>query len=74
MNLNLRHAFRLHHIGIGHKRNGTTVHILVHVLHITVISADTGQINSDFSTPMASTSRWADRQDHPKAAPNTAAA
>ena len=45
----LRHASRLHHIGLGYEHNGTTVRILIHDLHITVINADTGQIIRDLT-------------------------
>ena len=43
----LRHGGRLHHIGLGYEHNTTTVRILVHDLHITVINADTGEIIRD---------------------------
>ncbi len=43
----LRHASRLHHIGIGYEHAGTTVRILVHDLHITVINADTAEVIRD---------------------------
>jgi len=43
----LRHASRLHHIGLGTEHNGTTVRILVHDLHVTVINTDTGEIIRD---------------------------
>ena len=43
----LRHASRLHHIGLGTEHNGTTVRILVHDLYITVINTDTGEIIRD---------------------------
>ena len=43
----LRHGGRLHHIGLGYEHNNTTVRILVHDLHITVINADTGEIIRD---------------------------
>ena len=45
--ITIRHASRLHHIGIGYEHIGTTVRILVHDLHITVINADTGEIIRD---------------------------
>ena len=40
-------ADALHHIGLGYEHNTTTVRILVHDLHITVINADTGEIIRD---------------------------
>lgn len=40
----LRHASRLHHIGIGRAWNGTPVKLLVQNLEITVIHAETGEI------------------------------
>ena len=43
----LRHASRLHHIGLGYEHNNTTVRILIHDLHITVINAETGEIIRD---------------------------
>ena len=50
----LRHGGRLHHTGLGYEHNTTTVRILVHDLHITVINADTGEIIRDLaSTPPA---------------------
>jgi len=45
----LRHGGRLHHIGLGYEHNGTTVRILVHDLHITVVHADTGEIIRDLT-------------------------
>jgi transposase InsO family protein len=45
----LRHGGRLHHIGLGYEHNATTVRILVHDLHITVINADTGEIIRDLT-------------------------
>lgn len=42
--ITIRHASRLHHIGIGYEHIGTTVRVLVHDLHITVINANTGEI------------------------------
>ena len=45
--ITLRHASRLHHIGLGYEHNGTTVRILVHDLHVTIINADTGEIIRD---------------------------
>jgi len=45
----LRHASRLHHIGIGTAHAGTRVRILVHDLHITVIAIDTGEILRDLT-------------------------
>jgi transposase InsO family protein len=45
--ITLRHASRLHHIGIGYEHIGTTVRVLIHDLHITVINADTGEIIRD---------------------------
>jgi transposase InsO family protein len=45
----LRNGGRLHHIGLGYEHNATTVRILVHDLHITVINADTGEIIRDLT-------------------------
>lgn len=45
--ITLRHASRLHHIGLGTEHNGTTVRILIYDQHITVINADTGEIIRD---------------------------
>jgi len=45
----LRHASKLHHIGLGYEHIDTTVRILVHDLHITVINADTGEIIRDLT-------------------------
>ncbi|MEX1909817.1 IS481 family transposase, partial [Janibacter sp. Y6] len=42
--ITLRHAGRLHHIGIGRALNGHRVLVLVHDLEITVVHADTGEI------------------------------
>ena len=36
--LTLRHKSRLHHIGIGRRHDGTTVPVLVHDLHVRVLS------------------------------------
>lgn len=47
--ISMRHAGRLHHIGIGYDRSGTFVRILMHDLHITVIDADTGEIIRDLT-------------------------
>ena len=41
--LTLRHNSRLHHIGMGRRHAGTNVLILVHDLHIRVVTTD-GQI------------------------------
>jgi hypothetical protein len=43
----LRHASRLHHIGVGATHAGTRVRLLVHDLHVTVIAIDTGEILRD---------------------------
>jgi hypothetical protein len=45
--ITIRHASRMHHIGLGRQHTGTTVRILIHDLHITVINADTGEIIRD---------------------------
>jgi transposase InsO family protein len=45
--LTLRHNSRLHHIGIGAAHHGTTVLILIHDLHVRVISTS-GQLLRDF--------------------------
>ena len=42
--LTLRHASRLHHIGIGHRYSGTRVLMLIHERNIRVITEDTGQL------------------------------
>jgi hypothetical protein len=44
--LTLRHASRLHHIGIGARHRGTTVLILVHDLHVRILSTS-GQLLRD---------------------------
>lgn len=46
--ITLRHAGKLHHIGMGYDLIGTHVRILVHDLHITIINATTGEIYRDF--------------------------
>jgi transposase InsO family protein len=43
----LRHASRLHHIGIGAHHAGTPVRMLIHDLHVTVIATQTGEILRD---------------------------
>ena len=45
--LTLRHASRLHHIGIGRRHAGTPILMLVHDLHIRIITS-TGQLLRDF--------------------------
>ncbi len=45
----LRHASRLHHIGIGTQHAGTPVRMLIHDLHITVIATTTGEILRDLT-------------------------
>jgi len=40
----LRHNSRLHHIGLGAQRRGTRVTLLIHDLHIRIISRDTGEL------------------------------
>ena len=47
--VSLRHASRLHHIGLGTQHAGTPVRILIHDLHVTVVNADTGEIMRDFT-------------------------
>ena len=47
--ITLRHAGRLHHIGLGYEHNGHVVRVLIHDLHITVIHADTGEIIRDLA-------------------------
>jgi|RhiMetdeSRZDD1v2_1073273.scaffolds.fasta_scaffold522465_1 transposase InsO family protein len=44
--LTLRHASRLHHIGIGRRYAGTTVLMLIHELHIRIITTN-GQLLRD---------------------------
>ena len=41
--LTLRHNSRLHHIGMGRRHAGTSVLVLVHDLHIRVVTTD-GQL------------------------------
>ncbi len=36
----LRHNSRLHHIGVGRRHAGTDILVLVHDLHIRVLTAD----------------------------------
>jgi transposase InsO family protein len=43
----VRHASRLHHVGIGARHAGTPVRLLIHDLHITVIATSTGEILRD---------------------------
>jgi hypothetical protein len=45
--LTLRHAGKLHHIGIGRTHARTRVLMLVHDLHIRVINAATGELIRD---------------------------
>jgi hypothetical protein len=45
--LTLRHASRLHHIGMGARHRGTTVLILVHDLHVRILSTS-GHLLRDF--------------------------
>jgi transposase InsO family protein len=45
--LTLRHASRLHHIAMGARHRGTTVLILVHDLHVRILSTS-GQLLRDF--------------------------
>lgn len=45
--ITLRHAGRLHHIGLGYNVIGAPVRVLAHNLHITVIHTDTGEIIRD---------------------------
>lgn len=47
--ITLRHASRLHHIGLGYEHTGTTVRVLIHDLHITIINVDTGEIIRDLN-------------------------
>jgi hypothetical protein len=42
--LTLRHASRLHHIGIGHRWTSTRVLMLIHELNIRIIAEDTGEL------------------------------
>ena len=42
--LTLRHASRLHHIGIGHRRAGTPVLMLIRDLNIRIITENTGEL------------------------------
>lgn len=43
----LRHASRLHHIGIGMDHSGTPVRMLIHDLHVTIVATETGEILRD---------------------------
>ncbi len=45
----MRHAGKLHHIGLSYADIGRHVRILVHDLHITIIDADTGEIIRDLT-------------------------
>lgn len=45
--LTVRHASRLHHIGIGRRHAGTPILMLIHDLHIRIISSS-GQLLRDF--------------------------
>ena len=45
--LTLRHNSRLHHIGLGRRHAGTTVLILVHDLHVRIITTN-GELLRDF--------------------------
>jgi transposase InsO family protein len=45
----LRHGGRLHHIGLGYEHNTTTVRILVHDLHVTIVNVETGEIIRDLT-------------------------
>ncbi len=45
----LRHASRLHHIGLGRPLAGTPVRLLIRDLHITVIDTRTGEILRDLT-------------------------
>ena len=47
--ITLRHGGRLHHIGLGYEHNGSTVRVLVHDLHVTVVHANTGEIIRDLT-------------------------
>jgi hypothetical protein len=42
--ITLRHAGRLHHIGVGRTYAGTRVLMLVQDLHITIVNAATGEL------------------------------
>jgi transposase InsO family protein len=46
--LTLRHASRLHHIGVGHRYAGTPVLVLVHDLHVRVLTTS-GRLLRDFT-------------------------
>ncbi|MDP1877785.1 MAG: IS481 family transposase [Actinomycetota bacterium] len=45
----LRHASRLHHIGIGMDHSGTPVRMLIHDLHVTIVATETGEILRDLT-------------------------
>ena len=73
--ITLRHAGRLHHIGLGYEHNGIPVRVLVHDLHITVIHADTGEIIRDLTLDTNRDYQPSDANPDPsKACPNAAAA
>jgi hypothetical protein len=42
--ITLRHDSRLHHIGLGKRRTGTKVTVLIDDLHIRVLHRDTGAL------------------------------
>lgn len=44
----LRHASKLHHIGIGVEHAGTRIRMLIHDLNILIINIETGEILRDF--------------------------
>ena len=69
----LRHAGKLHHIGVGRQHAGTEVLILTQDLHIRIISKATGELlASSPSTPAATTSPPASHPapDYEHRAPN----
>lgn len=47
--ITVRHAGKLHHIGLGYKLNGTLVHVLIHDLHVTIVDSQTGEILRDLT-------------------------
>lgn len=42
--VSLRHASRMHHIGLGAEHAGQPIRMLIHDLHITVVNTNTGEI------------------------------
>lgn len=45
----LRHAGRLHHIGVGRTHAGTLITMLIQDLHITILNTTTGEVLRDLT-------------------------